>query len=106
MAFGQFISLTHEVGRSHGGRKDTWMRKPVSRYREGGFFCAVGNKVGNGKTGHKKRAYEINVSPCICCGSGGWIRTNDLRVMSPTSYQTAPPRGNPIKVVSFRTDVN
>ncbi len=25
-------------------------------------------------------------------GSGGWIRTNDLRVMSPTSYQTAPPR--------------
>ena len=26
-------------------------------------------------------------------GSGGWIRTNDLRVMSPTSYLTAPPRG-------------
>ena len=26
------------------------------------------------------------------CGSGGWIWTNDLRVMSPTSYQTAPPR--------------
>jgi hypothetical protein len=25
-------------------------------------------------------------------GSGGWIRTSDLRVMSPTSYQTAPPR--------------
>jgi hypothetical protein len=25
-------------------------------------------------------------------GCGGWIRTNDLRVMSPTSYQTAPPR--------------
>ncbi len=24
--------------------------------------------------------------------SGGWIRTNDLRVMSPTSYQTALPR--------------
>ncbi len=32
-------------------------------------------------------------------GSGGWIRTNDLRVMSPTSYQTAPPR---IKLVVFR----
>ena len=27
-------------------------------------------------------------------GSGGRIRTNDLRVMSPTSYQTAPPRTN------------
>jgi hypothetical protein len=26
-------------------------------------------------------------------GSGGGIRTRDLRVMSPTSYQTAPPRG-------------
>jgi hypothetical protein len=25
--------------------------------------------------------------------SGGGIRTRDLRVMSPTSYQTAPPRG-------------
>ena len=25
-------------------------------------------------------------------GSGGWIRTSDLWVMSPTSYQTAPPR--------------
>ena len=30
---------------------------------------------------NKKRAYEISVSPCICFGSGGWIRTNDLRVM-------------------------
>ena len=25
-------------------------------------------------------------------GSGGQIRTDDLRVMSPTSYLTAPPR--------------
>ena len=28
----------------------------------------------------------------LIIGRGGWIRTNDLRVMSPTSYQTAPPR--------------
>src|SRR5215469_5663249 len=27
--------------------------------------------------------------------SGGGIRTRDLRVMSPTSYQTAPPRVAP-----------
>src|SRR4051812_29055589 len=27
--------------------------------------------------------------------SGGGIRTRDLRVMSPTSYLTAPPRGDP-----------
>jgi hypothetical protein len=26
------------------------------------------------------------------CSSGGGIRTRDLRVMSPTSYLTAPPR--------------
>src|SRR5690242_14905605 len=30
--------------------------------------------------------------------SGGGIRTRDLRVMSPTSYQTAPPRGGPTMV--------
>jgi hypothetical protein len=30
----------------------------------------------------------------VSFGSGGWIRTNDLRVMSPTSYQAAPPRIN------------
>ena len=28
----------------------------------------------------------------FCFGSGGRIRTSDLRVMSPTSYLTAPPR--------------
>jgi hypothetical protein len=26
--------------------------------------------------------------------SGGWIRTSDLRVMSPTSYQAALPRNH------------
>ncbi len=30
--------------------------------------------------------------PLLAVGSGGRIRTSDLRVMSPTSYQTAPPR--------------
>ena len=30
--------------------------------------------------------------------SGGGIRTRDLRVMSPTSYQTAPPRGGLILI--------
>ena len=31
----------------------------------------------------------------IQLNSGGRIRTCDLRVMSPTSYQTAPPRNGP-----------
>src|SRR5437764_9362846 len=34
--------------------------------------------------------------------SGGGIRTRDLRVMSPTSYQTAPPRGGNVILASRR----
>src|SRR3954454_24860298 len=34
--------------------------------------------------------------------SGGGIRTRDLRVMSPTSYQTAPPRGGPSILATVR----
>src|SRR4051795_10958009 len=33
--------------------------------------------------------------------SGGGIRTRDLRVMSPTSYQTAPPRGGPLLIAEL-----
>ncbi len=35
--------------------------------------------------------------------SGGGIRTRDLRVMSPTSYQTAPPRVAPYVLAKNRT---
>ena len=28
----------------------------------------------------------------LSLGSGGWIRTNDLRVMSPTSFHCSTPR--------------
>ena len=35
--------------------------------------------------------------------SGGGIRTRDLRVMSPTSYQTAPPRNRTKKLVERQT---
>jgi hypothetical protein len=34
--------------------------------------------------------------------SGGRIRTCDLRVMSPTSYQTAPPRGGLIVIADVK----
>ena len=35
----------------------------------------------------------VKACPCVACkSSGGWIRTSDLRVMSPTSYQAALPR--------------
>ena len=43
---------------------------------------------------------EISPQPlAIFIGSGGRIRTIDLRVMSPTSYLTAPPR---VKYVPYR----
>ena len=54
-----------------------------------GFLIVVG-------TLKKGRIQTIKPARCglyFNSGSGGWIRTNDLRVMSPTSYQTAPPRG-------------
>jgi hypothetical protein len=50
---------------------------------------------------HLKRYKSLN-----CYGSGGWIRTNDLRVMSPTSYQTAPPRDEWISIASNKLPVN
>ena len=43
----------------------------------------------------------MNVSPWNLFGSGGRIRTTDLRVMSPTSYLTAPPRGNLNRLALF-----
>ena len=41
-----------------------------------------------------------------CSHSGGGIRTRDLRVMSPMSYQTAPPRSKTLTVPVFAESVN
>jgi hypothetical protein len=41
---------------------------------------------------HCRAVDEYRADLARYCGSGGRIRTYDLRVMSPTSYQTAPPR--------------
>src|SRR3954470_18107966 len=40
----------------------------------------------------KKERTRIAASPFVSRSSGGRIRTSDLRVMSPTSYQAALPR--------------
>src|SRR4051794_13049511 len=40
------------------------------------------------------------LSPSSPAGSGGGVRTRDLRVMSPTSYQTAPPRGGKTRIAT------
>src|SRR5918999_372942 len=61
--------------------------------------------------GRPEAAFEVSVglpagpsrvSPSGRPDSGGGIRTRDLRVMSPTSYLTAPPRGGPTNVGHFR----
>ena len=49
-----------------------------------------------------KKRFRPQSKPFLHIGSGGRIRTTDLRVMSPTSYQTAPPR---IKMF-FRSEIN
>ncbi len=70
---------------------------------EKGAHSAVcrGDRVGRGE---ERRAVPDKEVPgterdrcretIFWCGSGGRIRTCDLWVMSPTSYQTAPPRDN------------
>src|SRR5262245_3970528 len=43
------------------------------------------------RSGQTKRACGFAAGPCRNFGSGGGIRTHDLRVMSPTSYQLLYP---------------
>ena len=59
--------------------------------------------------GHLSVALEVSVGrfagllQALCLvgrDSGGGIRTRDLRVMSPTSYQTAPPRGGRLLIAA------
>lgn len=64
----------------------------------GGLFLKVGNRVGNARIIQKKKGLRFSLSPCFSSGSGEWIRTTDLRVMSPTSYRTAPPRDNLLNI--------
>ena len=41
-------------------------------------------------------------NPLNLLGSGGRIRTYDLRVMSPTSYRTAPPRDKIFEYINLQ----
>jgi hypothetical protein len=42
--------------------------------------------------GVRQRERAERIDPLALTGSGSWIRTNDLRVMSPTSYHCSIPR--------------
>jgi hypothetical protein len=55
---------------------------------------------------NKKGLHLNRYKPIIIIGSGGWIRTNGLRVMSPTSYQTAPPRDRKDTLALNKLSVN
>ena len=48
-----------------------------------------------------KHPPERHCSSGCCFGSGGWIRTTDLRVMSPTSCHCSTPRQLPAPVMPF-----
>src|SRR4051812_34526118 len=50
---------------------------------------------------HRVRRLTNDKTPAsagVLCDSGGGIRTRDLRVMSPTSYLTAPPRVASVRI--------
>jgi hypothetical protein len=54
-----------------------------------------------------KKAHTLKrCKPHEIIGSGGRIRTYGLRVMSPTSYQTAPPRDRNVNIASDKLSVN
>jgi hypothetical protein len=55
------------------------------------------NIPGQSSTSSATLNIETPGFPGVSWDSGGRIRTCDLRVMSPTSYQTAPPRGGPTR---------
>jgi hypothetical protein len=51
----------------------------------------------NGRAEKKQEPTQLSVPARLIHNSGGRIRTSDLRVMGPTSYQTALPRGQQIE---------
>ncbi len=106
-----FNGFAHVLGRLHGKRRiihgdlhpenltvGLKMASPfvASVGRESGIFHASQNLMYSlmyisRLFAQQKRTY-VAISPFVSRSSGGRIRTSDLRVMSPTSYQAALPR--------------
>ncbi len=81
---------------------------PVVRDASGYSVSAPPSLVRNRSLGAKKGHHRNNTKKDKSCdlsffSSGGWTRTNDLRVMSPTSYQLLYPAmfGNTKVGISF-----
>jgi hypothetical protein len=82
-------------------RSPTRLDRPPAGSQFGTRLVPGRVRAGNDE-GHLAVALEVSVGRfagpfrvprLVGRDSGGGIRTRDLRVMSPTSYQTAPPRG-------------
>jgi hypothetical protein len=83
--------------------------------RSGGSRGSYARRSGPPKLSRERRkprgceAFEPSamvLSPPPSADSGGGIRTRDLRVMSPTSYQTAPPRGGNVDSSNARASAS
>ena len=74
-------------------------RRPPSCRRSGARNCWIGrgDRSPPEPSGRRPERTKARRSGPFS-SSGGGIRTRDLRVMSPTSYQTAPPRGGPSNI--------
>ncbi len=78
------------------GRKPMYPEYPDSGPRAAPDPAALAQLLPDGRLRPWKATPLKHENPLARGGfrsSGGGIRTRDLRVMSPTSYQTAPPRG-------------
>ena len=65
--------------------------------------AASGRTYGSPYPPLPKQSTGTLTAPVLCFGSGGRIRTSDLRVMSPTSYHCSTPRCiEGAKIWSFR----
>ena len=71
-----------------------WLAYGYFVVQKDGWLSLRGDYLGFLIVSGKQKGIHLAVNPFDCFGCGERIRTSDLRVMSPTSYQTAPPRGN------------
>ena len=77
----EFLS-THPAPETKTATSSPWSPRPCS-FTKPGEHCLSILEIKKGPRFSR---------PLLLSGSGGWIRTTDLWVMSPTSYLTAPPR--------------
>jgi site-specific DNA recombinase len=92
------LEVVPDIGAKLGALIESLEKIPENPYRDGGLVDrarkGLRSALGPVRVVEEGEAVyaELDVARCITVGSGGRIRTCDLRVMSPTSCLTAPPR--------------